>query len=129
MAKPITSILIADDDPLIGPLLENILVYLGHTVCAIVTSEDAAVAAAVSHRPDLIVMDSRLRPGDGIGAMDRIAALIGPVPHVFISGDVHGILSRMPRAVTLEKPFRIEQIEAAILRASCRAETILGSAA
>ncbi|MDD2861174.1 MAG: response regulator [Acidiphilium sp.] len=121
MTEPITSILVADDDEMIGPLIGDILGCLGHTVCAIVTTEDAAVVAAVRHRPNLIVMDSRLRPGDGIEAMDRIVALIGPVPHIFISGDLYDVCKRVPEAITLKKPFRIEQIEEAI---HCAMETV-----
>ncbi|MGC9271851.1 response regulator, partial [Acidiphilium sp.] len=106
MAEPIRSILVVDDDHLIGPLLGELLHCLGHTVCALVTSEDAAVAAAVRHRPDLILMDTRLRPGNGIDAIDRIVALIGPVPHIFITGDLHDVLARAPEAIALQKPFR-----------------------
>ena len=124
MTRPIISILVADDDPLIGPLLRDILLYLGHVVCAITTNEDAAVEAAVHHRPDLIMMDAQLRQGNGIDAMDRIVALIGPTPHIFISGDLHGILARAPGAITLQKPFRIEQIEGAIRRTLEPAETM-----
>lgn len=117
MAKPMVSILIADDDVSIGSLLREIIVYLGYAVCALATSEDAAVAAAIMHRPDLIVMDANLRPGNGIDAIERIIAVIGPVPHVFISGSPHEVRSRMPRAITLQKPFRIEEIEMALNRA------------
>ncbi|MGC9272212.1 response regulator [Acidiphilium sp.] len=126
MPKQMISILVVDDDQSIGPLLGDILVYLGHAVCAIVTSEDAAVAAAVSHRPDLILMDAGLRPGNGIDAMDRIVALIGPVPHVFISGDLKSIGIRVPRAIALQKPFQIDQIETAIHQAMDQVDNISG---
>lgn len=124
MVKPKTSILIADDDPLIGPVLRDILAYLGYSICALATSEDAAVADALSYRPDLIVMDAGLQPGNGIDAIERIVALIGPVPHIFISGALDGIRVRAPGTIALQKPFGIEQIDVAIQHALGHADAV-----
>ena len=39
-------ILLVEDDPLIGALLADVLKNMGHDVCAIVVTQEAAVTAA-----------------------------------------------------------------------------------
>jgi two-component system, response regulator PdtaR len=117
-ATPITAlrVLVVDDDVLIGNLLAEVLVGMGHAVCAIAATEDDAVAAAARCRPDLMIVDGRLRDGSGVGAVEKILRF-GPVPHVFLSGDVSRVRALRPGAVVVQKPFGISDLARAIQRA------------
>ena len=106
-------ILVVEDDALIGMLLAEVLVEMGHEVCAIEANEADAVAAAARCRPDLMIVDARLGDESGIAAVDEILGT-GPVPHMFISGD--------PAAVVVQKPFREPDLALAM-------QEVLGAAA
>ena len=109
-------ILIVEDDSLIGMLLAEMLVALGHSVCATETTEVMAVTAAIEQRPDLMIIDAALRIGSGISAVKTILQT-GFVPHLFVSGKPAQIRSALPDAIVLEKPFREVDLVRAIERA------------
>jgi CheY-like chemotaxis protein len=50
-------ILVVEGDALIGMLLEEMVVGLGHGVCGVVTTESDAVSAAARYRPHLMLVD------------------------------------------------------------------------
>jgi CheY-like chemotaxis protein len=105
-------ILIAENDAMIGMMLAETLEGTGHVVCAIVATAADTVAAAVQHRPDLMIVDVQLAKGNGLVAVDEIPSP-RPIPCVFITGDAQSALELKPLAIVLEKPFR----EADLLRA------------
>lgn len=62
-------ILVVEDDYLVGSDIEGALIAAGFTVTGVVTTADEAVSAALADRPNLILMDVRLRSRrDGIDA-------------------------------------------------------------
>jgi DNA-binding response OmpR family regulator len=81
----VLSVLVVEDDSLIGTLLAEVLEEMGYKVCAIAATEDDAVADAVRCKPGLMIVDEYLREGSGSSAVERIL-VAGPVPCVFISG-------------------------------------------
>jgi CheY-like chemotaxis protein len=95
--------------------LEEVLVGLGHEVCAVESSEEGAVAAAARRQPDLMIVDFRLKHGSGVAVVERIARS-GAIRHVFISGDSLGVRTLRPDAIVLEKPFRERDLVRAIDR-------------
>jgi CheY-like chemotaxis protein len=95
-------VLLVEDDKLIGVLLAELLVALGHHVCATAETEAGAVAAAAQHDPDLILLDIALRQGNGISAM-RTIAQTSDARHVFMTGAGHRDIPA--NAVILQKPF------------------------
>ena len=107
-------ILLVDDDALIGTLLAEMLEEMGHVVCGIEATEAGAVRAALRDRPDLMIVDARLREGSGLAAVETILRTTA-IPHIFMSGD------RLPdgrgRAVILRKPFMDRDLADAIERA------------
>ena len=109
-------VLVVEDDPMIGMLLAEMLEAMGHDVCAIETTEAAAVTAAAQYRPDLMIVDARIDDGSGASAVDKILRT-GFVPHLFISGNISNIRALRPDAVVLEKPFREAELTCAIQRA------------
>ena len=108
-------ILVVEDEVLIGMLLEDMLTAMGHAVCAIASSENAAVAAAERDKPAMLIVDARLHQGSGVAAVDRIHRS-GFVPHIFVTGDSRGVLELKPNAIVLEKPFTEAMLAAAIDR-------------
>ena len=62
-------IVVVEDDALVGMLLAETLVEMGHEVFEIVATEAEAVAAAARHKPDLMIVDVRLREGNGVCAI------------------------------------------------------------
>lgn len=110
------SILVVEDDQLLGELLAELLEAMGHTVCGIESTEAGAVAAAFRSKPDLMIIDAGLGDGSGISALKQICDS-GFIPHVFASGDISKIKESRPTAVALEKPFRESDLIRAIQRA------------
>ena len=109
-------ILVVEDDPMLGELLGEMLESMGHRVCGIEFTEGDAVAAAFRCKPDLMILDARLRDGSGVSAVDRICDA-GFIPHVFVSGDISGIKASRPGVVAVQKPFREADLIHAIQRA------------
>ena len=108
-------IMVVEDDGLLAELLGEVLEGMGHAVCASEASEAGAVAAAIRCKPDLMVVDVRLGEGSGVSAVDRIQ-LKGPIPHIFVTGDIVGLKALRPSAEALEKPFRDAELERSITR-------------
>jgi len=110
------NILLVEDDPVMAELLAEVIVDLGHVVCGIEATECGAVAAAARYKPDLMIVDAQLGHGSGVAAVETITQS-GPVPHIFVSGNVAKVLALRPSAVALQKPYS----EAALVRAMERA--------
>jgi two-component system, response regulator PdtaR len=110
------SVLVVEDDSTIGLLLAETLKEMGHDVCAVESTEADAVAAAVRHRPDLMIVDVWLSDGNGVSAVDEIFRT-GPIPHVFVSGDTSRIKTSRPGTVVMQKPYRASDLARAIQRA------------
>jgi CheY-like chemotaxis protein len=109
-------ILVAEDDALIGMLLEEMLTGMGHYVCSVEATETDTVTGATKHRPDMMIIDALLGDGSGIEAVDKIL-LTGFIPHVFASGDALGVRMRRPTAVVIGKPYNEQDLTQAMLRA------------
>ncbi len=108
------SILVVEDDAMIGLFLSDMLVELGHTVSAVETTEAGAVMAALRCPPDFMVVDAHLSEGCGLAAVAEILRA-GPVPHIFISGT--RLAPPRPDAVMLQKPFLPAELVRAMHRA------------
>ena len=115
-------ILVVEDDHLIGMLLADMLDAMGHTVCAVVRTQDEAVAAAERDKPHMLIVDAWLHEGSGVNAVDQIQRR-AIVPHIFVTGDSRGVLAVKPNAIILEKPFTEALLAAAIDRAHAASKT------
>ena len=108
-------ILLVEDNDMIGVLLSDMLEGLGHTICATARTETDAVAAAIHHLPDLLIVDVKLKQGTGISAVERIMR-VRPFRHFFITGEgTHAVTSE---AIVLQKPFREAELIQAIEQAA-----------
>ena len=109
-------IMVVEDEFAIAHLFAEVLVGMGHDVCAIEATESDAVAAAARCKPDLMIVDVGLGTGSGMDAVDEIL-LSGFVPHVFVSGDISGVQALRPDAVAIQKPFFVTTLVIAMQRA------------
>lgn len=106
-------VLVVEDDALIAMLISELLVGMGHDVCATAATEAEAVISAAHCRPDLMIVDAGLGRESGVSAVEEILRS-GPVAHVFISGDAETVRVRKPDAVVVRKPFRETELARAI---------------
>lgn len=89
-------ILVVEDESVIAADIKDCLETLGYAVPAIAVSGEAAIATATSMRPDLVLMDIRLKGEmDGVQAADVIWTHLH-IPVVYSTG--HSDRSTMERA-------------------------------
>lgn len=115
-------ILVVEDEPIVGMQLQESLEGMGHRVPAVVDSGDAVLGAALSYKPDLVLMDIKLRSFiDGVDAASRLK-LVYDVPVIYLTaypskGSQDRAMSTNPVAY-LVKPINdkalAEQIERAL---------------
>nr|WP_144828149.1 hybrid sensor histidine kinase/response regulator [Cupriavidus gilardii] len=111
--------LIVDDDPHIGLAMCE-LMSGWHCQCRSAESEDDALDILDAFRPNLIIVDYRLRGGrDGLQAMASIhARMSAEVPAIVITGDTGADRMRHVHAsgaVLLHKPVIAEELHEAIV--------------
>ena len=113
-------LLVVEDEALVALDLADIVTRMGATVVATSATEDEAVAAFGRHRPDAVLMDVRLRRGDGISASQRLRA-VGPAPIVFVTASTDADTRRRMEAIAgapiVSKPVRARDLRFAILAA------------
>ena len=109
-------LVIVEDDALIGMYLNDLLSGMGHDVRTVARTEAEAVAAALEHQPELMLVDGMLRLGSGVSAMRQILAR-GFVPHFYVTGNDLEIAKAVGDAIIITKPFNLRELEGAIARA------------
>ena len=113
-------ILIVEDELLIIEDRKNKLRRLGHDVAAHATTGEVAVQKAIETKPELVLMDVRLRGSmNGIEAAGRICE-VHPVPVVYVTAHAAAVgehVLERQRQFVLTKPFSMTEVRAAIVRA------------
>ena len=106
--------LIIEDEIMIAAAIEYVLGDCGFTSFDVVSSSDAAIAAAARRCPDLITADVKLAAGDGIEAI-RLICHEQSIPVIFITGlataEVRGQVADYP---VLAKPFSEQTLNYAV---------------
>ena len=113
-------ILIADDEPLARARLAALLHECdGAEVVASVGDGEAALAACVQVRPDLLLLDIAMPGLDGIGVARRLAGMAHRPQLVFCTAyEEHALAAYELRAADyLLKPVRIDRLREALARA------------
>ena len=80
-------VLVIDDEPEVRESMQGLLEQLG---CQAACAEDQASALALLRdgwRPDVLLVDHRLRVGDGLSAVQALREQLGPVACLLITGD------------------------------------------
>ena len=87
MDKP--KILIVEDEAIIAFEMKTIMESNGYNVVKIVNTGEQAIKTALKEKPDIILMDIRLKGKiDGIEAASRIVEKI-KIPIVYLTGNSH----------------------------------------
>jgi PAS domain S-box-containing protein len=111
-------ILIVEDEAIVAKDIENGLKELGYAVLAVASSAEQAIQQTAALRPDLILMDIRLRGVmDGIQAAEQIHAHFD-IPVVYLTA--YADADTLQRAKITQpfgyvvKPFELEELHGAI---------------
>jgi DNA-binding response OmpR family regulator len=110
--------LVVEDETLIAEELSERLTRMGFSVVAAVDSADAAIQAAVRERPDVVLMDIRLKgERDGIHAAAEIRKLVNsPVIYLTAYSDqvtLDRVKETEPYGYVL-KPFHERELQVTI---------------
>ncbi|MDW5417958.1 EAL domain-containing protein [Iodobacter sp. CM08] len=96
------NILIVEDEPVVALDLQQTLQEMGHQVCGIYTSMDAAIQGVETHQPSLVLMDIHLQgKGDGIEACQEIYEQ-WQLPVIFLTAYAD---EKTVRRAAIAKPF------------------------
>jgi DNA-binding NarL/FixJ family response regulator len=111
-------ILVVEDEMLIAMGLELVVQSFGHSVCALASNADAAIAEAGRHRPDIVLMDICLgRGSSGIVAACEIRKRFD-IPAIFISANLDPAMIEAAQdakpAGFIAKPFTPDRIGRAL---------------
>lgn len=111
MTRP--RILLVEDEMIVGLNLKNKLTQQGYEIVDVVSTGEASVIVALDTKPDLILMDIRLKGKlDGIEAAALIRAELN-VPVVFITAYIDDITKQRASAISnnyLYKPFDVAKL-------------------
>ena len=130
---PPIRIVLADDHPVVRAGLEGLLgLEPDLAVVASASGGEEVVELVETHRPDIVLMDLRM-PGriDGVGAIERIRALPGKVPHIVVlttydtDADIVRAVAAGATGYLLKDAPRSRLTDA--IRAVARGETVLGA--
>ncbi len=109
-------IVIVEEDGLIAMDLADLLISMGHDVCAIASTEGDAEEAAARWQPDLMIVDSSLYNGNGVAAMLRIFEA-GDMAHFYVTGNPSAVWELAPNAIVVTKPFTMRDLDRGMVRA------------
>lgn len=109
--------LIIEDEMIIALEIETLLAELGFETFDFADSPAQAFAAATSHRPDLITADVRIVGGTGIEAATAIVAALGPIPVVYVTGNLDMLTGA---SAVVEKPISPLEFASACQRVCTR---------
>lgn len=112
--------LIIDDNMIVSRAIQSYLEKLGFSSFDQTWTEEQAVAAAIRHHPDLIVIGDDAERGCAISAARRIVGEVS-IPVLMVSGDPARARRRLKQLDSFEGPFLLNQIEEAVELARARA--------
>jgi CheY-like chemotaxis protein len=107
-------ILIVEDDMIISLVVENMIKKLGHTLVGKAASGDDAIKLAKEHKPDIVLMDIRLKGDmDGIEAVTKIKEFL-KTEVIYLTGNSDKVNYERAKATEcidlISKPFTIGEL-------------------
>ena len=109
-------VFIVEDEPVLAMDAEDMLNELGHTVTAIATRLDKALALAENGEFNLAILDINLAGSKTFGVADILRKK--GVPFIFTTGyGVNGLDDSYSRQHLLTKPFGVRELEHMIVQA------------
>lgn len=114
-SRPARRVLVVEDEMMIALLLEDMLADLGHRVVAVAGRLDAALELARETDADLAILDVNLN-GEASFPVAEVLTERG-LPFLFATGyGSPGLSAPFEDAVTLKKPFELEDLSQALQR-------------
>lgn len=106
-------VLVVEDEPLIGMVIENVVEELGHEVVGPIGKLDEALELATHEPLDFAILDINIRGGHSYPVADML--MQRGLPMLLTTGYSPGIIpDRLQEQRRLRKPFTAEQLEAEI---------------
>ena len=113
-------LLIVEDEALLAMDMETTLESNGMDVVGIADTEEEALREVRALSPDIVLMDIRLRSGDGISAARAIMNM-GRVCVIFVSGNsdpnTYAAASQLRPAGWIRKPYDANRLPGLVLEA------------
>ncbi len=109
-------VLIVDDEAMVSSVLSKLLTIRGHAV-TIASSGAEALECTARHTYDIVITDLGMPEMNGRMLAERLRARYPALPILLLSGDTEPGAADTVITEVLAKPFRIEQIDAAVQRA------------
>jgi CheY-like chemotaxis protein len=98
-------VLIIEDDWIIADHIAQLVEAVGASSIDMAGTEDEAVTQASLHAPDVIISDVNLgKGGTGPAAIERIVAIVGDRPVMFVTGELRSFQPPSPTMRVLHKP-------------------------
>jgi DNA-binding response OmpR family regulator len=123
------SVLIVEDNLLIADGLETMLIWGGYSVCGIASTVAEAVVLANTCRPDLAVLDLRLKYGELGSEIIPLLTECGRIGILYTTGNDDMRLTKADGDVCLRKPYQfrdvVESLE--VVKQIVRGEAITSS--
>ena len=108
------SVLVVEDDAIIGMVIEECLSDQGYEVCGVAGTATEALAIAEKAKPDLAIVDVRLRKGNGI-EVARTLERDYSTAVLFATGNREEVLKQNAVGVAcLSKPFQPSWVSKAL---------------
>lgn len=108
-------VLIAEDNVILGDMLEEYLTIQGYDVCGIASTVDEAVALADLHKPDLAILDFRLSEGEFGSEIRPLLVDQATMGILYVSGDpLSRILTKADGEAYIQKPYVLSDLTQAL---------------
>jgi CheY-like chemotaxis protein len=104
--------LIIEDEMLIALEVEGLLHDMGFESCDIADNPLDALRCALARRPDLVTADLRIFGGTGMEAVRAITERLGPIPHIYVTGNADMLIGKTAAPV-VDKPLSRRALAAA----------------
>jgi DNA-binding response OmpR family regulator len=115
----LASVLIVEDDFLLGDHLASVVEAMGHDVIDVAANAEDAIAAAERHPPDLVLADVEL--GSAMSGLETVAVIRGHdrVPAVYVTAFPERVLAaeRDESTFVVTKPFDEQRLKVAMTTA------------
>lgn len=109
-------VLVIEDEPLVAEYVADLASDGGATSIDFADTEASAIAAALAHRPSIIMSDVKLAEGTGPNACWSIIEQLGEVPVIFITGTREDCEPCQYASAILDKPIVAAEVIAAFRR-------------